>query len=68
MSHEYSIIIGIKELVDEFCMNLKKIVLKSNMYGTKDALISSKGLGYITTQNIILPSYKNTKKLSRRKL
>jgi len=36
-------------------MNLKKIVLKSNLYGTQGAWISFKGPGYITAQDIILP-------------
>ena len=53
--HEYSTIIGIEESVHEIFMNLKKIVLKSNIYGTQDAWISFKGPGYITAQDIILP-------------
>nr|YP_009917525.1 RNA polymerase alpha subunit [Vigna mungo]QLM00844.1 RNA polymerase alpha subunit [Vigna mungo] len=53
--HEYSTIIGIEESVHEIFMNLKEIVLKSNMYGTQDASISFKGPGYITAQDIILP-------------
>jgi len=53
--HEYSTIIGIEESVHEIFMNLKEIVLKSNMYGTQDTSISFKGPGYITAQDIFLP-------------
>ena len=53
--HEYSKIVGIQESVHEILMNLKEIVLKSNLYGARDALICVKGPGYITAQDIILP-------------
>nr|YP_009724536.1 RNA polymerase alpha subunit [Vachellia nilotica]QGT77172.1 RNA polymerase alpha subunit [Vachellia nilotica] len=33
----------------------KKIVLRSNLYGTRDASIWVKGPGYVTAQDIILP-------------
>ncbi|RYQ84043.1 hypothetical protein Ahy_B10g102923 isoform B [Arachis hypogaea] len=36
-------------------MNLKEIVLRSNLYGTRDASICIKGPGYVTAQDIILP-------------
>ena len=36
-------------------MNLKEIVLKSNLYGTRNASICVKGHGYVTAQDIILP-------------
>ncbi|KAK9180501.1 hypothetical protein WN944_026665 [Citrus x changshan-huyou] len=36
-------------------MNLKDIVLRSNLYGTCDALICVKGPGYVTAQDILLP-------------
>nr|YP_010242866.1 RNA polymerase alpha subunit [Impatiens stenosepala]QTJ25999.1 RNA polymerase alpha subunit [Impatiens stenosepala] len=55
--HEYSNIMGIKESVHEILMNLKEIVLRSNLYGTCDASICVKGPGYVTSQNIILPPY-----------
>ena len=56
ISHEYSTIVGIQESVHEILMNLKEIVLRSNLYGTRDASICVKGPGYVTAQDIILPS------------
>nr|YP_009477331.1 RNA polymerase alpha subunit [Pleonotoma albiflora]AVM81849.1 RNA polymerase alpha subunit [Pleonotoma albiflora] len=55
--HEYSTITGIQESVHEILMNLKEIVLRSNLYGTYDASIcvSGPGYGYVTAQDIILP-------------
>nr|YP_009771280.1 RNA polymerase alpha subunit [Smithia erubescens]QIT01982.1 RNA polymerase alpha subunit [Smithia erubescens] len=55
--HEYSTIVGIQESVHEILMNLKEIVLRSNLYGTRKASICVKGPGYITAQDIILPPY-----------
>ncbi|KAG4186759.1 hypothetical protein ERO13_A08G063300v2, partial [Gossypium hirsutum] len=55
ISHEYSTIVGIQESVHEILMNLKKIVLRGNLYGTRNAFICAKGLGYVTAQDIILP-------------
>ncbi|GAV59080.1 LOW QUALITY PROTEIN: Ribosomal_S11 domain-containing protein/RNA_pol_A_bac domain-containing protein/RNA_pol_L domain-containing protein, partial [Cephalotus follicularis] len=54
--NEYSTIVGIQESVHEILMNLKEIVLRSNLYGTHDASICVKGPGYVTAQDIILPS------------
>nr|YP_009567208.1 RNA polymerase alpha subunit [Ipomoea ramosissima]QBB73917.1 RNA polymerase alpha subunit [Ipomoea ramosissima] len=53
--HEYSTIAGIQESVHEILMNLKEIVLRSNLYGTCDASISVKGPGCVTAEDIILP-------------
>nr|YP_010513409.1 RNA polymerase alpha subunit [Clitoria mariana]UXL84980.1 RNA polymerase alpha subunit [Clitoria mariana] len=53
--HEYSTIMGIQESVHEILMNLKEIVLRSNLYGTQDASICFMGPGYVTAQDIILP-------------
>nr|YP_010419156.1 RNA polymerase alpha subunit [Gyrotaenia microcarpa]USG52519.1 RNA polymerase alpha subunit [Gyrotaenia microcarpa] len=53
--HEYSTIVGIQESVHEILMNLKEIVLRSNLYGTCDASICIKGPGYVTAHDIILP-------------
>nr|YP_010232891.1 RNA polymerase alpha subunit [Brachystegia eurycoma]QSX27934.1 RNA polymerase alpha subunit [Brachystegia eurycoma] len=53
--HEYSTMVGIQESVHEILMNLKEIVLRSNLYGTRDASICVKGPGYVTAQDIILP-------------
>uniref|UniRef100_UPI0030FF3628 RNA polymerase alpha subunit n=1 Tax=Primula sugongii TaxID=3043455 RepID=UPI0030FF3628 len=55
--HEYSTIVGIQESVHEILMNLKEIVLRSNLYGTYDAFICVKGPGYVTAQDIISPPY-----------
>nr|YP_010117721.1 RNA polymerase alpha subunit [Aucuba obcordata]QPM99995.1 RNA polymerase alpha subunit [Aucuba obcordata] len=55
--HEYSTIVGIQESIHEILMNLKEIVLRSNLYGTCDASICVRGPGYITAQDIILPPY-----------
>nr|QJD20947.1 RNA polymerase alpha subunit [Trifolium alexandrinum] len=53
--HEYSTIVGIQESIREILMNLKEIVLRSNLYGTRKASICFKGPGYVTAQDIILP-------------
>uniref|UniRef100_A0AAU6N9H3 DNA-directed RNA polymerase subunit alpha n=2 Tax=Alchemilla TaxID=23138 RepID=A0AAU6N9H3_9ROSA len=53
--HEYSTFVGIQESVHEILMNLKEIVLRSNLYGTRNASICVKGPGYVTAQDIILP-------------
>nr|YP_010686304.1 RNA polymerase alpha subunit [Cyclamen graecum]WBR35211.1 RNA polymerase alpha subunit [Cyclamen graecum] len=55
--HEYSTIAGIQESVHEILMNLKEIVLRSNLYGTCDTSICVKGPGYVTAQDIISPTY-----------
>nr|YP_010145048.1 RNA polymerase alpha subunit [Elsholtzia densa]QQL92452.1 RNA polymerase alpha subunit [Elsholtzia densa]QWV61539.1 RNA polymerase alpha subunit [Elsholtzia densa var. ianthina] len=57
VSHEYSTITGIQESAHEILMNLKEIILKSNLYGTCDASIYVRGPGYVTAQDIILPPY-----------
>nr|WFF51647.1 RNA polymerase alpha subunit [Veronica arvensis] len=54
--HEYSTIAGIQESVHEILMNLKEVVLRSNLYGTCEASISAKGPGYVTARDIILPT------------
>ena len=41
--HEYSTIIGIQESVHEILMNLKEIVLRSNLYGIRGASICCQG-------------------------
>ena len=56
ISHEFSTIIGIQESVHEILMNLKEIVLRSNLYGTRDASICVKGPRDVTAQDIILPT------------
>nr|QBK50716.1 RNA polymerase alpha subunit [Urophysa rockii] len=53
--HEYLFIVGIEESVHEILMNLKEIVLRSNLYGTRDASICVKGPGYVTAKDIISP-------------
>lgn len=55
--HEYSTIGGIQESVHEILMNLKEIVLRSNLYGTCEAAICARGPGYITAKDIIAPAY-----------
>nr|YP_010024363.1 RNA polymerase alpha subunit [Agastache rugosa]QOP63971.1 RNA polymerase alpha subunit [Agastache rugosa]QUB07799.1 RNA polymerase alpha subunit [Agastache rugosa]UZA66099.1 RNA polymerase alpha subunit [Agastache rugosa] len=55
--HEYSTLTGIQESAHEIIMNLKEIVLRSNLYGTCDASICVGGPGYVTARDIILPSY-----------
>ena len=55
--HEYSSLTGIQESAHEIIMNLKEIVLRSNLYGTCDASICVRGPGYVTAQDIILPPY-----------
>nr|WOC90947.1 RNA polymerase alpha subunit [Utricularia arenaria] len=55
--HEYSTITGIQESVHEILMNLKEIVFRSKLYGTCEASICVRGPGYVTAQDIILPTY-----------
>nr|AVM82356.1 RNA polymerase alpha subunit [Adenocalymma scabriusculum] len=55
--HEYCAVPGVKESFHDIVMNLKKIVLRSNLYGTSDASICVRGPGYVTAQDIILPPY-----------
>nr|YP_009339820.1 RNA polymerase alpha subunit [Lobelia inflata]APQ39302.1 RNA polymerase alpha subunit [Lobelia inflata] len=55
--HEYSTIVGIQESVHEILMNLKEIVLRSNLYGTCEAAICARGPGSITAKDIIAPPY-----------
>nr|QYK18479.1 RNA polymerase alpha subunit [Dryadella lilliputiana] len=53
--HEYSTIAGIEESVHEILINLKEIVLRSNLYGIRDASICVRGPKDITAQDIISP-------------
>nr|YP_009092713.1 RNA polymerase alpha subunit [Eustrephus latifolius]AIR12546.1 RNA polymerase alpha subunit [Eustrephus latifolius] len=53
--HEYSTIVGIEESIHEILINLKEIVLRSNLYGVRDASICVRGPRYVTAQDIILP-------------
>nr|YP_010036917.1 RNA polymerase alpha subunit [Sinocrassula densirosulata]QQW47459.1 RNA polymerase alpha subunit [Sinocrassula densirosulata] len=53
--HEYSTLIGIQEAVHEILMNLKEVVLRSNLYGIRNASICVRGPGSVTAQDIILP-------------
>jgi len=55
--HEYSTIVGIQESVHEILMNLKEIVLRSNLYGTCKASIHVRGPRCITARDILLPPY-----------
>ncbi|KAK9663293.1 hypothetical protein RND81_O293100 [Saponaria officinalis] len=55
--HEYSTITGIQESVHEILMNLKEILLRSNLYGTCEASIYVRGPRCVTAQDIILPPY-----------
>nr|YP_010374768.1 RNA polymerase alpha subunit [Heteranthera callifolia]QXU58203.1 RNA polymerase alpha subunit [Heteranthera callifolia] len=53
--HEYTTIVGIEESIHEILLNLKEIVLRSNIYGVRDASICVKGPRYVTAQDIISP-------------
>nr|UDZ61099.1 RNA polymerase alpha subunit [Limnocharis flava] len=53
--HEYSTIGGVEESVHEIFMNLKEIVLRSNLYGVRNAFICVKGPKCVTAQDIISP-------------
>nr|WRM53856.1 RNA polymerase alpha subunit [Echinodorus grisebachii] len=55
VAHEYSTIAGIDESVHEILMNLKEIVLRSNLYGVRNAFICVKGPKCVTAQDIISP-------------
>uniref|UniRef100_A0A0G2T3Q4 DNA-directed RNA polymerase subunit alpha n=3 Tax=Geranium TaxID=4028 RepID=A0A0G2T3Q4_9ROSI len=54
--HEYTTIVGIQESIYEILMNLKEIVLRSNLDGTRDASICVRGPRDVTAQDIILPN------------
>nr|YP_009093832.1 RNA polymerase alpha subunit [Luzuriaga radicans]AIT16021.1 RNA polymerase alpha subunit [Luzuriaga radicans] len=54
--HEYSTIVGIEESVHEILINLREIVLRSNLYGIMDASICVRGPRYVTAQDIISPT------------
>ncbi|XP_074559158.1 DNA-directed RNA polymerase subunit alpha-like [Curcuma longa] len=47
--------VGIEESVHEILLNLKEIVLRSNIHGVRDASICVKGPKYVTAQDIISP-------------
>nr|YP_010638746.1 RNA polymerase alpha subunit [Saxifraga gemmipara]YP_010643594.1 RNA polymerase alpha subunit [Saxifraga viridipetala]WBQ51558.1 RNA polymerase alpha subunit [Saxifraga gemmipara]WBQ57171.1 RNA polymerase alpha subunit [Saxifraga viridipetala] len=53
--HEYSTIGGIQESVHEILMNLKEVVLRSSLYGIRNASICVSGPRYVTAQDIISP-------------
>nr|YP_010623495.1 RNA polymerase alpha subunit [Sphaerocoryne affinis]YP_010623546.1 RNA polymerase alpha subunit [Sphaerocoryne affinis]WBF97553.1 RNA polymerase alpha subunit [Sphaerocoryne affinis]WBF97604.1 RNA polymerase alpha subunit [Sphaerocoryne affinis] len=53
--HEYSTIFGIEESVHEILMNLREIVLRSDLYGIHNASICARGPGCVTAQDIFLP-------------
>nr|AEX94415.1 RNA polymerase alpha subunit [Triteleia hyacinthina] len=53
--HEYYTRVGIEESVHEILINLKEIVLRSNLYGVRDAFICVRGPRYVTAQDIIPP-------------
>ncbi|CAN6454629.1 unnamed protein product [Victoria cruziana] len=55
--HEYSMIVGIEESVHEILMNLKKIIFRSDLYGTLDASICVRGPRHVTAQDIISPPF-----------
>nr|ANZ53677.1 RNA polymerase alpha subunit [Gnetum parvifolium]ANZ53743.1 RNA polymerase alpha subunit [Gnetum parvifolium]ANZ53809.1 RNA polymerase alpha subunit [Gnetum parvifolium] len=54
--HDYSTMSGIKESVHDILLNLKEIVLKSELYGIHKASICTVGPRNVTAQDIILPS------------
>nr|YP_003934062.1 RNA polymerase alpha subunit [Geranium palmatum]YP_009250211.1 RNA polymerase alpha subunit [Geranium maderense]ACH47365.1 RNA polymerase alpha subunit [Geranium palmatum]ADJ66361.1 RNA polymerase alpha subunit [Geranium palmatum]AKF43068.1 RNA polymerase alpha subunit [Geranium maderense]AMY96039.1 RNA polymerase alpha subunit [Geranium maderense] len=54
--HEYTTLVGIQESIYEILMNLKEIVLRSHLYGTRDASICVRGPRDVTAQDIILPT------------
>ncbi|KAJ6855020.1 DNA-directed RNA polymerase subunit alpha [Populus alba x Populus x berolinensis] len=53
--YEFSTVTGIQESIHEILMNLKEIVLRSNLYGTHNTSICVKVPGCVTAQDIILP-------------
>nr|AGE93229.1 RNA polymerase alpha subunit [Calectasia narragara] len=55
--HEYSTIVGIEESIHEILINLKEIVLRSNLYGVINASICVRGPKYVTAQDIISPPF-----------
>ncbi|KAK4724894.1 hypothetical protein R3W88_027673 [Solanum pinnatisectum] len=57
LPHEYSTITGIQESVNEILMNLKEIVLRSNLYGPSHVSTYVKDRRYVTAQDITLPPY-----------
>nr|QYB22033.1 RNA polymerase alpha subunit [Pherosphaera fitzgeraldii]BBF91047.1 RNA polymerase alpha chain [Pherosphaera fitzgeraldii] len=57
ITHEYSSIMGIEESVYDILMNLKEIVLRSDLYGSRRASLSIVGPKIVTAEDIILPPY-----------
>nr|QYB22516.1 RNA polymerase alpha subunit [Sequoiadendron giganteum]BBN66923.1 RNA polymerase alpha chain [Sequoiadendron giganteum] len=55
ISNEYSVIIGIEESIHEILMNLKEIVLRSDVYGIREGCIHVVGPKKVTAQDIMLP-------------
>nr|YP_009240141.1 RNA polymerase alpha chain [Sciadopitys verticillata]AMO00760.1 RNA polymerase alpha chain [Sciadopitys verticillata]BAK86737.1 RNA polymerase alpha chain [Sciadopitys verticillata]BAW34560.1 RNA polymerase alpha chain [Sciadopitys verticillata]BCK60729.1 RNA polymerase alpha chain [Sciadopitys verticillata] len=55
ITNEYSAIIGIEESVHDILMNLKEIILRSDVYGIREGSIHIIGPKKVTTQDIILP-------------
>lgn len=54
--HEYSILEGVRESVDEILMNLKQIVLKGEFTKKQRASLFAQGPGVVTAGHINLPS------------
>nr|YP_010372893.1 RNA polymerase alpha subunit [Rhododendron huadingense]UPH77668.1 RNA polymerase alpha subunit [Rhododendron huadingense] len=57
VTHEYSSIAGIQESVNEILMNLKEIILKSNLYGPCSGLIWVQGPRDVTARDIMVAPY-----------
>lgn len=54
--HEYSILEGVRESIDEILMNLKQILLKGKTKKEESASIFAQGPGVVTASHINLPS------------
>nr|QYB22437.1 RNA polymerase alpha subunit [Saxegothaea conspicua]BBF91287.1 RNA polymerase alpha chain [Saxegothaea conspicua] len=55
ITHEYSAIIGIEESLYDILMNLKEIVLRSDLYGIREASLDIVGPKNVIARDIILP-------------
>ena len=56
VNHEYCILEGVRESVHDILLNLKDIVLKSDICKPQQGIILFQGPGIVTTEHIQLPS------------
>lgn len=55
--HEFSMLFGMQEPMQEILHNLQEICLRGNLHGTHDAFILVRGPKLVTAKDIILPPF-----------